>query len=205
MKSRKPKSALTRRAFVGLAAAASVLPACRPSLAQAALPPSFEAGLKTCGLVFDSSGLQNFAPARILPNPHVTYEYAVRHLTRPVEIRYILRGNAGVKDKAGFALDLTVYMKNMTRKDPASQRDIHFEYFKDADVRDEFNADIGASGIFMPDPTFAVHTTGLCSAICNYKTGSLAFVVFLFQRGPEGMSNDDTQIFMQSYHTIRFA
>jgi hypothetical protein len=162
------------------------------------LPKAFRTRLRASGFVFDVDRFQGFSRARVLPNPHMPYEFAMRHDRRPFEARYAIR-TFGDQDEARFKAMALVTVFNMTVKSVEARNGINVTQYRAEDVRAEFNADFGLSAGFDPDPTFANHDIGLCHVIGREKGGAMGFSIYLFK------AEEDIGLMQPIYHALRFA
>jgi hypothetical protein len=195
----------SRNTHVAAVSVCAVLIALQPYVrtAQTDLQPTkeFAQELKQSGLAFDASVFAGFTAVRVLPNPHFTYSFAVRHVTLPFEVRFATRelGPSGqVKpDLLPFAWASIANMARQERSEPVM---VFPEEFDPGSVREEFNADWGVTSRFAPKPTFAKYDNGLAVVIYRAATDSFGYMIFLF----DGDAALIKQTLLRVFHAIRF-
>lgn len=143
----------------------------------------FAQELSQRGLVFDASVFSNFTVVRVLPNPQFDYSFAVRHRTLPLEVRFATRGlstsgKIGPDSLRGQFVEASIM--NMARKETSGPVMVEPKPFPQDAVKKEFNADWGATAMIAPDPTFAKYQSGLVSVIYQSKSGSLGYMIYLY-------------------------
>jgi hypothetical protein len=186
---------------------------CAPRSAQAAvkLPAAFERQLRQGKLSLDLAELKDFEPARVLPNPHFEYDFAVRHQSEKLEIRYAIRSMAGkVRTEPQFLgndlhVDAVVGLANMARQTRAGP-EIRESRVPPNDARDLFNADWALFCRFRPHPAFASHAHGLAFVAYSAVSKTSFYMIYLyFGREEDGrMSKETSDVFNRVYLAPRF-
>jgi hypothetical protein len=193
----------TRRAVI-VALAAVQVAIDRKAWAEAQLSAEFQRELKGGRFVFDNSLFADFEPVRILANPHMDYEHAVRHRSIPLEIRFALRSFGELRNESDFRVGAEAVVRNITAKSDTAQDQIRMSAFDVNAVREEFNADFGLSAAFTPDPTFARYTAGLCVVIGRTRRVASGYIIYLFNSTAGGWSEETEKAVEHTFHALRF-
>ncbi|PKL36264.1 MAG: hypothetical protein CVV44_18805 [Spirochaetae bacterium HGW-Spirochaetae-1] len=158
-----------------------------------------------------------FKPVKVKTNPDVIYQYAVRHATKKVEIRYSifsLKEDVRVyeeyqknKEKKsdtkivltdpneGYILFAVAVVMNISQ----SEQTKGITEFKPADVKHDFNADWGAS-YFIENNSDYGHGYKYSLVVAIHKKNiANAFIVYLFDDGRE-IKNE----MLTSFYNLKF-
>ena len=199
----------TRRAVIVALAAVQVAITCK-AWAEAQLSAEFQRELRGGGFVFDNGLFADFEPARILANPHMDYEHAVRHRSIPLEIRFALRYYSGSRNESApsgeqnFRIDAETVVRNITAKSDAAQDQIRMSAFDANAVREEFNADFGLHAAFTPNPTFARYTAGLCVVIGRTRREAAGYIIYLYNSTAGGWSEETEKAVKHTFYALHF-
>ena len=155
------------------------------------------------GLVFRETLLKDFAPAPIIDNEHMNYELAARRAQPDLEIRYAIRTfdpsprEPTVAPEAMAGPMLTATLLNIT----AQQSDIlDFTEFPPDAVKNEFNADWGATALVIPKKEFSADFD-TCMVVYIYKKRVGAFMFYLFNSTSQDAAIKGWQ---DVYYALRF-
>jgi len=195
--------------------------------AAVSVPSGFRKTLEHARMALDTSTLQDFDPARVLPNPDFEYDLAVKHAGSKFEIRYAVQDLGPIQkemDKKSqeaeadgdpqtvavpFGDSYTTFAEtavmNMSLKTPQGPVMSPPNEFNPDSVRNEFGADWGFNCWFQPSPTFANYTDGIAVAIYRDDVRTLAFMVYLYQAKEQGgMADDDHALLERTFYALRF-
>jgi hypothetical protein len=167
--------------------------------AQVALNAQFSQELEENGLKFRETALMGYTATPISANPHMNYELAVRSKKLPLEIRYAIRRwppSFQTADDASIMLDATLLniAKATDRKDPASGI-LNSVKFDTKAVRNDFNAEWGATALVIPKKEFAAGFDR-CMVVYIFRKQTGAYMFYLFNdQGKETAMEEIGKIF----------
>jgi hypothetical protein len=144
----------------------------------------FIRAIDDAGLTFRETILKHYDTTRITDNEHMNYELAVRLEKPRLEIRYAIRAfdpsprEPSVRPETMAEPMFQMVALNIARRESDV---LNSTIFPSAAVKDEFNADWGASAIVIPKKEFA-GTFDRCLIVYIYKKRAGAFVFYLFNR-----------------------
>lgn len=184
------------------------------------LTKKFAAELTESELVFDPTVFGEFAVARVLPNPHFDYEFALKHRNLPFEVRFATRHlpadtvihprpQSPSKQRNSINVhvptDVEIYVitsiMNMVPKGDKGLVMADPEPFDTDAVKAEFNADWGATSRIVPDPTFAKYESGLVNVIYRDKNKVLGYFIFLYNGEMSGQMQSTLE---KVFYAMRF-
>lgn len=167
--------------------------AAQGAFSQTELPEAFTDGLNRAKMVFEMP--EGFTSTTIIENPHMHYEYAIKHDTADIEIRYAIRPfdnliqkyEEAKKDTSGMIRTVMInpdqvsfYAKITTAtgynisKSPIKGRNL-----ADKVIKETYNADNGMVFFVNPKAEFGKGCK-YCSMYSIYKKGlGMAFIFFI--------------------------
>jgi hypothetical protein len=139
--------------------------------------------LDDADLVFRETLLKDFAPAPIIENRHMNYELAASLDQPRLEIRYAIRTydpsprEAEVSPENMAEPMFTTTLLNITQQDSDI---LESAAFAPDSVKNEFNADWGASAVIIPKAEFSGGDFDRCMVVFIYKERAGAFMFYLY-------------------------
>lgn len=225
----EPMAPTRRDALIGLSLAifTPVLSAAMPgeAAAQVTLPAAFAKSLLRSKLVMDTSRLADFAIARVLPNPHFEYDFAIRHNTARFEVRYAVRDLTSIekdiekskREVGRNPMNVVVPFENLlpdmaelpimnmsvqSREGPRMGTP---RMFAPEAVSREFGANTGFSCRFSPRSTFANFPDGIVTVIYRHDVRTMVHMIYLYEAEPQGGMPEAVQkIWRDIYYVLRF-
>lgn len=180
-----------------------------PSFAEDNLPEKFAELLKRTSLTYEVP--EGFVEAELVENPHMLYEYALKHPTEKFEVRYAIR------PVDEMLVEYDEWAKNPkegeTRLDPRnlypaigqavklniSDKEINGGPLPEESLENDFGADAGMSYFVMPREAFSNGYKHTMMVAINKKEKGTAFIFYMF---------DDPKIFAQLampiFYNLRF-
>jgi hypothetical protein len=172
--------------------------------AAVTLPKDFASEIERGGLVFNVNVFREFNAARMIPNPHFEYSFALRHKRLPFEARYTTRylsAPKGINQDAMLEAYVSSSIMNMARKESSGPVMEGPRPFNSNAVRNEFGADWGVTSMIVPEPTFSKYNSGLVNVIYLKEKDVLGYSIYLFNTPS---SDEIMGIIKEIFHAMRF-
>lgn len=162
---------------------------CADLHSQVALDAAFLQALDQNGLTFRETALADYNPTRIVNNPHMNYELAVRSRKVPLEIRYAIRRydpsprEAAVRPELEAQAEFMAVLLNIgtpaNPKDPTSAI-LNSTEFEPKAVKNDFNAEWGATALVNPKKEFA-GGFDRCMVVYIYRKRVGGYIFYMFK------------------------
>jgi hypothetical protein len=142
----------------------------------------FIRALDEAGFIFRETLLNDYTTAPITENEHMNYELAARRDKPGLEIRYAIRTFDPSPREASVLPETMAEPLFLTTTLNIARREsdiLNSTVFPSDSVKNEFNADWGASAIVIPKKEFAGNFDR-CMVVFIYKKRAGAFMFYLF-------------------------
>jgi hypothetical protein len=132
-------------------------------------------------LTFDPNRFAEFSTVPVERNIQFAYDYALKHKTLPVEVRFAIhRLPAEMSFNVARMYVLTSIVNMAAKKKQMGSGILISKDFPADAVKAEFNADWGMTATIVPDSSFANYERGQVNVVFREKNKALGFCVFLF-------------------------